>query len=155
MKYHFKTTFALLFFTLLFCFASQKTAAQNQSAWELFERVKFENTFIEEYGMEMPWPVFTPADRAWQGKEVVIVGYIIPTAEAGGFGGLILSKFPYSMCFFCGQAGMESIAILKPKGKMPDFGLDRPYVFKGKLKLNDEDFGNLVFIIEDAALTDL
>ena len=155
MKYLIQNTLSIAFVLFAFCFTPQKTAAQNQSAWELFERVKFENTFIEEYGMSMPWPAFTSADLAWQGKEVVIVGYIIPTAEAGGFDGLILSKFPYSMCFFCGEAGLESIAILQPKGKMPDFDLNKPYVFKGKLKLNDEDFDNLNFIIQEGILTDL
>lgn len=147
---------SLLFFLPLFSFfISQNINAQNQSAWELFERVKFGEVYVEEYGMSMPWPEFTPEDWAWQGKEVVIVGYIIPTAEAGGFDGLILSKFPYAQCFFCGEAGIESIALLQPTGKMPDFALDKAYVFRGKIKFNDEDFENLNFIVTDAVLTDL
>ena len=135
-------------------FAAQMTA-QNQSAWELFERVKFEDTYVEMYGMSMPWPAFTADDWAWDGKEVVIAGYIIPTAEAAGFDGLIISKFPYAQCFFCGEAGIESIALLQTVGKMPEFDLNKPYVFKGKVKFNDEDFENLNFIVTEAVLTDL
>ena len=138
-----------------FLFAAQKSAAQHQSAWELFERVKFEDKYMPEYGMSMPWPAFTKSDLAWQGKEVVIAGYIIPTAEAGGFDGLIISKYPYSMCFFCGEAGIESVALLQPKGKMPDFDLNKAYVFRGKVKFNDADFENLNFIVTDAVLTNL
>lgn len=138
----------------LVAFASQ-TFSQNKSAWEIFKAVKFKDHFVKEYGMFMPWPDFTPEDRAWEGKEVIIAGYIIPVAETGEFDGLIISKYTFSQCFFCGEAGLESVAILKPKGKMPDFSLDKLYVFKGKLKLNDEDMEQLNFIVEDAVLTDL
>lgn len=145
----------MLFLTLLLVVSCNLINAQNQSAWELFERVKFEDVFVDIYGVSMPWPVFTAEDRAWEGKEVIIAGYIIPTAEAAGFDGLIISKFPYAQCFFCGEAGIESIALLQPKGKMPDFDLNKAYVFRGKIKYNDDDFENLNFIITDGILTDL
>lgn len=147
-----KITLLALF---LFGFFAPQMTAQHPNGWQLFEKVKFKDKFVKDYGMFMPWPAFTADDRAWEGKQVVLAGYIIPTADAGGFDGLILSKFPYSMCFFCGEAGLESVAILQPKGKMPDFKLDRPYVFKGKLRLNDTDLEQLNFIIEEAVLTDL
>jgi len=149
---HFKFFSSFIFF-LFFIF--QNVLAQNQSAWELFERVKFVDVYVELYGMSMPWPEFTSQDLDWQGKEVIIAGYIIPTAEAAGFDGLIVSKFPYAQCFFCGEAGIESIALFQPKGEMPDFDLNKAYVFRGKIKFKDEDFEKLNFIINDGILKDL
>ena len=105
--------------------------------------------------MFMTWPDFDEDILQWQGKEVIIAGYIIPTAETAGFEGIIISKFPYAMCFFCGEAGIESVAELRMKEKAPDFDMDKTYVFKGKLLLNDEDFENLNFILTDVELTDL
>ena len=105
--------------------------------------------------MFMTWPDFTEDMLQWQGKEVMLTGYIIPTAEAGGFEGIIISKFPYAMCFFCGEAGIESVAELRMKEKAPEFEMDKPYVFKGNLLLNDEDFEQLNFIVTDVVLMDL
>ena len=103
----------------------------------------------------MTWPDFKEEDLKWQGKEVMLTGYIIPTAEAAGFEGIIISKFPYAMCFFCGEAGIESVAELRMKEKAPDFEMDKPYVFKGKLLLNDSDFDQLNFILTEVELMDL
>ena len=140
---------------LAFAFFLTPTFSQHQNAWELFEKVKFENTFVKDYGMFIPWPKFSESDRSWDGKEVTITGYIIPTAEASGFEGLILSKYPYAMCFFCGEAGIESVAELRMKEELDDWKMDKPYVFKGKLMLNDTDFENLNFILVEVELMDL
>lgn len=134
----------------MLCFAQH-----HQNAWDIFEKTTFEKTFVKEYGMFMTWPKFDEEILKWQGKEVILTGYIIPTAEAAGFEGIILSKFPYAMCFFCGEAGIESVAELRLKEKAPDFEMDKPYVFKGKLLLNDEDFNQLNFILTEVELTDL
>lgn len=145
-KFHF------LFFAFLF---SLNLYAQPENGWKVFEQTKFKKTFVKEYGMFMTWPDFTEEMLEWQGKEVMLTGYIIPTGEAGGFEGIIISKFPYAMCFFCGEAGIESVAELRMKEKAPDFKLDKPYVFKGNLLLNDTDFDQLNFILTDVVLMDL
>ncbi len=137
---------------LLFC---SSLSAQPENGWKIFEKTQFKKTFVKEYGMFMTWPDFSEEMLQWQGKEVMLTGYIIPTGEAGGFEGIIISKYPYAMCFFCGEAGIESVAELRLKKEAPDFVLDRPYVFKGKLLLNDTDFDQLNFIVTDAELMDL
>ncbi len=141
---------------LSFCFLATFPAfTQHQNAWEIFEKTEFKKKFIKEYGMFMTWPDFKEKDLQWQGKEVMLTGYIIPTAEAAGFEGIIISKYPYAMCFFCGEAGIESVAELRMKKKAPDFEMDKPYVFKGKLLLNDSDFDQLNFILTEVELMDL
>jgi len=129
--------------------------AQHQNGWDIFKQSNFKKTFVKEYGMFMTWPDFTEETLKWQGKEVILVGYIIPMANTPGYEGVILSKYPYAMCFFCGKAGAESVAELRFKEKAPDFDIDKPYVFKGKLLLNDEQFDQLNFILTDVVLTDL
>ncbi|MEO1259538.1 MAG: hypothetical protein AAFZ15_12105 [Bacteroidota bacterium] len=128
---------------------------QLPNGWEIFEKTTFKKTFVKEYGMFMTWPDFKEDVLQYQGKEIMLMGYIIPTADAGGFEGVILSKYPYAMCFFCGEAGIESVAELRMKNEPPDFVMDKPYVFKGKLLLNDEDFDQLNFILTNVELMDL
>jgi len=123
--------------------------------WKLFEKVTFEKRFFKEFGMFITWPKFDDDIRAWEGKEVMLSGYIIPTAEAGGYEGLILSKYTYSQCFFCGKAGLGTVAEVRLRKKMPDFKIDKPYVFKGKLVLNEDDPDHLCFILTDGVLMDL
>ena len=105
--------------------------------------------------MFITWPQFPPEVKKWEGREIMLMGYVIPTGEAGGFDGIIVSKYPYAMCFFCGKAGAESVAELRMKNKAPDFEMDKPYIFKGKLLLNNEDFNQLNFILTDVELMEL
>ncbi|MEZ4953571.1 MAG: hypothetical protein R2825_08345 [Saprospiraceae bacterium] len=57
--------------------------------------------------------------------------------------------------FFLRGSRIESVAELRMKEKAPDFKLDKPYVFKGNLLLNDTDFDQLNFILTDVVLMDL
>lgn len=131
------------------------SAGQTPNGWPIFEQVEFGKKFFKTYGMFMPWPKTFDNIRQWEGKEVMLSGYIIPTADAPGYEGLILSKFTYTQCFFCGKAGLASVAEVVMKKPMKDYKIDRPYVFKGKLKLNEDDPDRLIFIIVDASLMDL
>jgi hypothetical protein len=129
--------------------------AQAPSGWPIFEQVEFGKKFFKTYGMFLPWPKSFDNIKEWEGKEIMLSGYIIPTADAPGYEGLILSKFTYSQCFFCGKAGLATVAEVVMKKPMKDYKIDRPYVFKGKLKLNEDDPDRLIFILTDAALMDM
>jgi hypothetical protein len=142
----------IIVFTLLL---SAPIFAQTQSGWAIFEQVEFGKKFFKDYGMFMPWPKNFDNIKQWEGKEVMLSGYIIPTADAPGYSGLILSKFTYTQCFFCGKAGLASVAEVIMEKPMKDYKIDRPYVFKGKLKLNETDPDRLIFIIENAELMEM
>lgn len=78
---------------------------------------------------------------------------MLPQSELqDSFTGLVLSKYPYSQCFFCGMAGPESIAEVQLAGKRPKFRTDKTYTFTGKLKLNERDMEHLNFILVGAIL---
>lgn len=129
--------------------------AQAPNGWPLFEQVDFGKKFFKNYGMFLPWPKNFEAIEKWSGKEIMLSGYIIPTADAPGYEGLILSKFTYSQCFFCGKAGLATVAEVVMKKPMKDYKIDKPYVFKGKLQLNEDDPDRLIFILTDAELMDM
>jgi hypothetical protein len=62
----------------------------------------------------------------------------------------IFSAFPYSMCFFCGGAGPESV--MEVTAIEPVVYTAESIVLKGKLKLNSEDVNKLMFALTDAKI---
>jgi len=126
--------------------------AQQTNLWQVFEKVKFRDTYVKEFRDILPVPEFDAGIRSWEGKVITLTGYVIPATEAPGFPNIILSRFSFANCFFCGKAGVESIAEIALKGKRPFFKNDKLYTFKGRLKLNKDDWEHLHFILEDAEL---
>jgi len=116
----------------------------------LFAKTKFDAKYNEKAGEYFLMPTFSEDLKALAGKDVSLEGYYLPIDVEGG-AYVIISKFPYSQCFFCGGAGPESIAEVYFK-KPLKFEADQYIRIKGRLKLNggDVDHGN--FMIEEAEL---
>ncbi len=126
-------------------------AQAQPDSWVLFAKTKFEAKFNDKSGEYFLYPVFADDLQALVGKEVSLEGYYLPidiTDDAY----IILSKFPYSQCFFCGGAGPESIAEVSFKVKPGKFQMDQYIRVKGKLKLNEKDIDHGNFIVEDAVV---
>lgn len=121
--------------------------------WSIFARVNFKPKYSQEYGGYFLCPQFGNDIRSREGTEVSLRGYYIPfdmvTPNA-----IVLSKNPYSACFFCGAAGPESVAEVVFSKKMPRLRLDQIVTVRGKLKLNDTNVDRLTFIIEGAIVAD-
>jgi hypothetical protein len=66
--------------------------------------------------------------------------------------GIILSKVPYSACFFCGGAGPESVVEVYFTDKHPRFKADQVIKVTGILRLNDTDITHMNFILTGATL---
>ena len=119
--------------------------------WAVFSKTKFEVKYSEKAQEYLNFPVF-PADvKALEGKVISIEGYYLPV-DVIGEAYVIISKYPYSQCFFCGGAGPETIAEVSFKTKPPKFTADQYIRVKGKLKLNTDDIDRTNFIIQDAEL---
>lgn len=120
--------------------------------WPLLMGVKFEEKYDENMGMEVSLPIFSDTLKALDGKTVQVEGFYIPVSETGDDNIVILSAFPFAQCFFCGKAGVESIIdILAPK-KLPLMKLDAKIKFRGRLKLNRDNFDYLIYVLEEAEL---
>jgi hypothetical protein len=125
--------------------------AQTAEGWSLFAKTKFEAKYNEKAREYFLYPNF-PADlKALVGKEVTLEGYHLPI-DVEGDAYIILSKYPFSQCFFCGGAGPESISEIYFKEKQAKFEPDQYIRVRGKLKLNDGDIEHGNFIIQDAVL---
>ncbi len=137
----------LLTIVCLFC-ASVAVQAQPEG-WSLFAKTKFDAKYNEKAAEYFLMPSFPDELKALVGKEISLEGYFLPI-DVEGDAYIILSKFPYSQCFFCGGAGPESIAEIIFKGKHEKFVADQYLRIKGKLKLNEGDIDHGNFIVEAA-----
>lgn len=120
--------------------------------WSVLTRVEFNWAYSEIVDQEVPFPVFTSELKALDGQQVQVSGYAIPLEETGDETFVILSAFPYSQCFFCGQAGPESVIDILPGHKLPRLSVDKKTTFRGRLRLNDDDLRYLNYMLEEAEL---
>ncbi len=121
------------------------------SGWEIFADTEFKWKYAEEFGTEVQAPIFSPEVIALEGSEVTLTGYYLPLELEGER--IIISKLPYASCFFCGGGvGQESVAevVLSPIHRQ--FRMDELLTVKGRLKLNDDSYEHLVFILEEATI---
>ena len=116
----------------------------------MFARVPFKSTYFKEINEYFLVPTFTKELRAQEGKEMELRGHFIPMDMEGN--NIVLSKFPYAACFFCGGAGPESVAEVQFKNKKPKLKPDQVISVRGKLQLNGTDINHLNFILKDAEL---
>ena len=122
-----------------------------QSGWDAFAHATFKDHYIEEY---LAYASLLEVDdrlAAIDGKEITLSGYYIPVLEDV----MIISKFPNESCFFCGDAGMETVAQvnLQTPAK-PPFKMDERVTIKGRLRLNSTQWEYVSFILEDAVIVD-
>ena len=118
--------------------------------WETLRDVTFKKKWSAEESMFILYPTFGPKVAGLQGKDVVLTGYMIPVdVDANMY---VLSANPYSSCFFCGQAGPESVVQVKFKKTTKRFNTDDRITVKGTLKLNADDINELNYILSNADL---
>lgn len=141
---------------LVFAFWSldqQSAMAQTQeSAWKTLSKITFKKQYDELLGFKVDVPVFSPEVKALEKKEIRLRGYIIPTDGYKSHTEFVFSAFPYNMCFFCGQAGPETVIEVVAK-KPVKYTADAVFL-KGKLRLNDTDPNRLMYALTEAELSD-
>ena len=86
--------------------------------------------------------------RILDGKVIQVRGYIIPTEGYKSHTEFIFSAFPYSMCFFCGGAGPETV--MEVTTKTPVKFTAEAIILNGTLRLNADDINRLMYFLEDA-----
>ena len=137
-----------IFLVLISGFFSLHFYSQNIITWELLKNVEFDEIWSEEFQAYYMVPKFSSSVKAMDNKEVQIRGFIIPVDIVQDY--YVLSANPYSSCFFCGQAGPESVMEVQMVKKYEGLRMDQVITFKGKLKLNVDDIYQLNYILEDA-----
>ena len=121
--------------------------------WDTLSRLELVSGFDDFLGEETEIPVFSEELKRFEGEVVTIEGYVIPlqASQEGDF--FVLSRFPYNNCFFCGNAGPETVAEIYTTDKvaMADYRVR----VTGRLELNADDPLHLFFVLSEARVISL
>tara|TARA_B100002052_G_C15676680_1_gene504204 strand:+ start:322 stop:759 length:438 start_codon:yes stop_codon:yes gene_type:complete len=128
--------------------SSQFIYAQKEINWETLSDVEFTDVYMEEVDEYFLYPHFGPKVRALSGQNIMIRGFVLAIDPTTNY--YILSKGPFSSCFFCGVGGPETIIELEMKSKKEVFFMDEVATIKGRLKLNSDDIYHCNYILQDA-----
>lgn len=128
----------------------EPTATAQSINWKTLEDVKFQEKYYEQINSYMLFPTFGEELKTLNGKKVKISGYVIPVEQKQNL--FVLSAFMNSSCFFCGQAGPQSVLELDLLRKHPELRMDDWKTFEGVLRLNDSDIDRLTYVLEKAEI---
>src|SRR5690554_4552941 len=116
--------------------------------WKLLGQIDFVKRKNPHYG-EVMYPMINSTLKALQGKTIKASGFIVPIDNKT----YALSKNVFAQCFFCGNAGPETIMGIKFKGDTPRLKTDTYVTIEGKFRYNDNDIDDWIYHIEDAVIT--
>lgn len=121
--------------------------SQKSLAWPVLGMTTYDQDPISgQYFPKFP----SILESQFEGQEIVIAGYLIPIdVEANTYA---LSKNPFSSCFFCGNAGPETVIELKFEKDPGRFATDKFLPIKGVLHLNRNGSG-LFFTLKSASIS--
>lgn len=117
-------------------------------SWDDLADVTWSEVYDEATGMTNLTGEFGEHLRSFEGKEVVISGYVIPL-DAMGLS-YALSRTSFAACFFCGQAGPETVMDLNVKPKsVPSYRQKNTLIkFKGTLVLRESNETGLNYTLD-------
>jgi len=126
--------------TLILAFVIQSSligqSIPTENIWKTLSKITYKKEYDELMGFKIDKPVFGDAIKSLEGKEVTIK--------------VIFSAFPYSMCFFCGGAGPETVMEVEAVEGIKYS--DEAILLKGTMKLNDKDINRLMYKLVNAKL---
>lgn len=128
-------------------------AIQNSDAeaitWGLLGRIKYNNKPHQDYPEGVMYPQVNSELKAKKGKKISISGFIIPIDNEN----YALSKNVFAQCFFCGQAGPETIMGIKFKDLKKRLKTDQYVTLEGTFRYNETDIEDWIYHIENAVIT--
>lgn len=93
-------------------------------------------------------PVFTDMVKNLNSKIITLPGYMIPFENGMKGNHFMLSSLPINACFFCGVGGAETVVEVFTT-KSVNYS-EKPIQIKGKLKLNDTNPDQMIYVLEAA-----
>lgn len=118
--------------------------------WKLLGRIDYKQKATKEYPEGVMFPIVNNTLKAKNKKEIVMTGFIIPIDNKT----YALSKNVFASCFFCGQAGPETIMGIQFKDPSTRLKTDQYVTLKGTFRYNDNDVNDWIYHIENAVIVD-
>ena len=125
-------------------------SSSDENIWKTLSKITYKKEYDELLGFKIDKPVFSDDIIAREGDIVTVKGFIIPTEGYKSHSEFIFSAFPYSMCFFCGGAGPETV--MEVIADDPVKYTAEAITLRGKLVLNADDINRLMYALVDAEL---
>ncbi|AWH83832.1 hypothetical protein HYN59_01290 [Flavobacterium album] len=117
--------------------------------WKLLGQIKYIKKPSADYPEGVMYPVVNTALKAKNKKQVVMSGFIIPIDNKN----YALSKNVFASCFFCGQAGPETIMGLHFKNTATKLKTDQYVTITGTFRYNDSDVDDWIYHVDNAVIT--
>jgi len=117
--------------------------------WKLLGQIKYIKKPSPDYPEGVMYPVINPTLKAKNKKQIVMSGFIIPIDNKN----YALSKNVFASCFFCGQAGPETIMGIKFKNPNIKLKTDQYVTLTGTFRYNDSDVDDWIYHVENAVIT--
>lgn len=132
---------------LLFLLVGLLVNGQQTIDWKTLADVKFTEEYSDELAAYLMIPEFGKSVKELEGKKVKIKGYVIPLdVEMNQY---VLSANPFASCFFCGNAGPETVIDIFFTDKQ-NIRTDEYIEIVGTLQLNERDVYKLNYILDEA-----
>jgi hypothetical protein len=117
-------------------------------SWKLLGIIKYIKKPDKDYPDGVMFPIINSELKSKNKKKIVMSGFIIPIDNVS----YALSKNVFASCFFCGQAGPETIMGIKFKGATPKLKTDQYVTLEGTFRFNDNDVNDWIYHIENAVI---
>lgn len=127
----------------------KNTAVSDTLSWKLLGQIKYVKKPSADYPEGVMFPIVNPTLKAKNKKTIVMSGFIIPIDNKN----YALSKNVFASCFFCGQAGPETIMGIKFKNPNIKLKTDQYVTLTGTFRYNDNDVDDWIYHVENAVIT--
>lgn len=129
--------------------AAENTVVADTLSWKLLGQIKYVKKPSPDYPEGVMFPIINPTLKAKNKKTIVMSGFIIPIDNKN----YALSKNVFASCFFCGQAGPETIMGIKFKNPNVKLKTDQYVTLTGTFRYNDNDVDDWIYHVENAVIT--
>ncbi len=126
----------------------QNNLNQNINYWKILATVTTKQQSDKSGKYQVSVPIFSDDLQKLNNKEILLKGYIIPLQELRKQNYFVLSRYPYSLCYFCGGAGIESVIEVNSTKDIKF--TENAVTLKGIFKLNPTNPNQLLYILNDA-----
>jgi hypothetical protein len=116
--------------------------------WSTLAMLKYDRN---DDGTINPEGKFLPMIQRLEGKEITVRGYMIPLTGKRAQSNFMFSAYPYATCFFCGQAGPETVMEVFMEGNKALEFSETPVELKGVFRFQPSK-GEIMYTLEKASL---